>query len=117
MLDRKFADHFATEWISAWNAHDLRKVLSHYTETFEMTSPLIAEIAGERSGRLTGKAAVAAYWSKALQVIPDLHFELLHTLIGVDSVVLFYKAARGLAAEACYFDANGKVSRASAHYE
>ena len=117
MPDKEFADRFAAEWIQAWNAHDLGRVLSHYTETFEMTSPLISEIAGEPSGRLAGKAAVRAYWSKALQAMPDLRFELLHTLIGADSIVLYYKTARGLAAEVLFLDPDGKVSRASAHYK
>ena len=51
-MDSKFANKFAAEWIAAWNAHDLPRVLSHYTEDFEMSSPKIVQIAGEASGRL-----------------------------------------------------------------
>jgi ketosteroid isomerase-like protein len=66
MFSRDFADHFAAEWIEAWNNHDLNKILSHYSEDFEMSSPYIAQIAGEASGTLKGKVAVSAYWAKAL---------------------------------------------------
>ena len=116
-MDTKFATDFAAEWIAAWNAHDLTRVLSHYTEDFEMTSPKIVQIAGEPSGRLVGKTAVGAYWSKALARVPDLHFELLAVMHGVDSVVLYYRGAGGqLAAEVFYFNSAGLVWRACANY-
>ena len=116
MLDKTFADHFAAEWIAAWNSHDLDRILSHYRDDFEMTSPLIAQIAGEPSGMLTGQAAVSAYWSKALEHMPDLHFDLISTLVGASSIALYYRGARGLSAEVFHFDDSGKVSKAFAHY-
>jgi hypothetical protein len=116
-MDKAFAEHFAADWIASWNAHDLESVLSHYADDFEMSSPVIIQIAGEPSGRLCGKTAVGAYWSKALKLIPDLHFELVSVLAGVSSVTIYYKGAGGrLAAEVFFFDANQKVSRAVAHY-
>lgn len=116
-MDKTFADHFAAEWIAAWNAHDLEKVLAHYADDFEMSSPVIVQVAGEPSGKLRGKAAVGAYWRKALQLIPDLSFELISILVGVNSITLYYKGARGrLAAEVFHFDTQGKVVQAFAHY-
>lgn len=64
-----------------------------------------------------GKAAVGAYWAKALEIIPDLHFESIAVLTGVDSIVLHYRGARGrLAAEVFQFGADGKILKAFAHY-
>lgn len=117
MLTKEFADHFATEWIASWNSHDLNSILSHYTDDFQMSSPRIVTIAGEPSGTLRGKAAIGAYWSKALALIPDLHFELQTTLVGVDSITLYYRGVRGgLAAEVFFFDAEKRVFKACAHY-
>jgi ketosteroid isomerase-like protein len=117
-VDNAFAEHFATDWIDAWNARDLERVLSHYADEFEMSSPFIAEIANEPSGTLRGKDAVAAYWEKALKLIPDLRFELIDVLVGVDSIVLYYKGARGrLAAEVFHFGAGRKILKAFAHYD
>jgi hypothetical protein len=117
-MDRKYANDFAVEWIAAWNAHDLPRVLSHYTEDFEMSSPKIIQIVGKPDGRLVGKNSVAAYWATALARIADLHFELLAVLHGVDSVVLYYRGAGGqLAAEVFYFNSDGLVCRACANYE
>jgi hypothetical protein len=117
MIDKKFAEHFAKEWIESWNSHDLDRILSHYSDQFEMTSPIIIQVVSEPSGTLKGKAAVGVYWAKALQLIPDLRFELLATLIGVSSITLYYKGARGLAAEVFHFGPDRKVVRAYAHYE
>lgn len=116
MLDKTFAAKFASEWIVAWNSHDMARILSHYSEDFEMTSPVIIQIAGEPSGKLKGKKAVGAYWTKALQRMPDLRFELVTTLVGIDSVTLYYKGHRGLSAEVFHFGPDGKVVRAFAHY-
>jgi ketosteroid isomerase-like protein len=116
-MDQVFAEHFASDWIESWNAHDLNRILSHYTDDFEMSSPVIIQVAGEPSGTLKGKAAVAAYWSKALQIIPDLKFELQSILIGVQSITLYYKGARGrLAAEVFHFGTDQKVFKVFAHY-
>lgn len=113
----EFAERFASDWIAAWNSHDLDRILAHYEDDFEMTSPLIVALVGEPCGKLRGKGAVGAYWAKALHKIPDLHFELLTTLAGVDSVTLYYKGHRGLSAEVLHFGSTGKVRAAFAHYE
>lgn len=115
-LTDEFAQYFAAEWIEAWNKHDLDKILSHYADDFEMSSPYITQIADVPSGMLKGKYQVGAYWKQALQRMPDLHFELLNVLIGVNSLTLYYQGVRGLAAEVLYFDEAGKVVKAYAHY-
>lgn len=117
-MDKTFAEQFATEWIDSWNAHDLDRVLAHYADDFEMSSPIIVQMVEEPSGILRGKAAVRTYWTMALERIPDLHFELISVLAGVMSIVLYYKSARGrLAAEVFHFNADQKVARAAAHYD
>ena len=117
MIDRGFAEEFARDWIESWNSHDLDRILSHYSDQFEMSSPVIVQIAGEPSGTLKGKDAVGRYWAKALGLLPDLRFELISLLVGVDSLTLYYKGARGrLAAEVFHFGPDHKVVRAYAHY-
>ncbi len=117
MMEKTFAERFAADWIESWNAHDLDRVLAHYAEDFEMSSPIIVRIAGESSGTLRGKAAVGLYWKKALDLVPDLKFELLSVLAGVGSVALCYKGVGGrLVAEVLHFGSDRKIVRASAHY-
>ena len=116
MITRAFAEHFARDWIDSWNAHDLERILSHYDDDFVMSSPRIAVVAGEPSGVLRGKAAIGAYWQKALAAAPALHFELVETFVGADCIVLRYEGVRGPAAEAFFFDESGRVVRAAASY-
>lgn len=118
MLTSDFAQHFATEWIAAWNAHDLDRILSHYRDDFEMSSPFITRLVGHESGALSGKTAVAAYWRTALSRMPDLHFELFDVMIGASSICLVYQSVLGLkATEWFLFDTDLKVSKAMAHYD
>lgn len=116
MLDKAFADHFAQDWIDAWNTRDVERVLAHYTDDFEMSSPVMIRVTGEPSGTLRGKEQVGAYWRRALALTPDLRFELVQALTGVDSIALHYRSVRGPAVEVFHFNAAGKVDRASAHY-
>lgn len=111
-----FAQHFAREWVAAWNSHDLDRILAHYEDDFEMSSPIIRTLAGEPSGKLRGKTVIGAYWAKALQALPDLRFELVHALAGADSVTICYKGHRGFTAEVLHFSPGGKVRAAFAHY-
>jgi len=117
MMEPKLARAFATEWIAAWNAHDLDRVLEHYTEDVELTSPYVTRIAGEASGTVSGKSALRAYWAKALAMLPDLQFTLREVLTGVATVTLVYRGHRGTVAETFRFDDAGHVRAATACYE
>jgi len=110
------AEQFADAWIAAWNSHDLERILSHYEDDFEMSSPVIVEAMNEPSGRLVGKAVITAYWAGALERYPELFFEKLHVLTGANSVTIIYNGVRGLSAEVFHFSASGKVAAAYAHY-
>ena len=116
-MDNEFAQKFALEWVAAWNSHDINKIMSHYAEDFEMSSPIIKQLTNEKSGKLKGKNAIKAYWSKALEMNPELHFEIINSFSGTNSVVIHYQGHRGLSAEVFFFDNYGKVKSAYAHYE
>ena len=117
MFSREFGEEFAKEWIEAWNSHDLERVLSHYTDDFTMSSPYIVQIAGVASGTLTGKAAVRAYWAAALEKMPALRFELVKTLLGAESITIYYRGVKGMVAEVFFFGPDHLACRAAAHYE
>jgi ketosteroid isomerase-like protein len=84
-MNHLFVTQFAHDWIDAWNSHDLDKILSHYEDDFEMSSPVIIQVTGEVSGILRGKSAVRGYWAKAPELNPDLRFELITVLAGIDA--------------------------------
>lgn len=117
ILDPAWARAFAEEWVSAWNSHDIERILSHYREDFEMRSPLICERMGEPSGMLRGKEQVRRYWEIGLASSPPLHFELIDILVGVNSLVILYRSVgRRFVAEVLTFNEQGEVTQGSAHY-
>ncbi|MFN7946981.1 MAG: nuclear transport factor 2 family protein [Blastocatellia bacterium] len=118
MLSADFSQAFAQEWIESWNAHDLDRILAHYTDDFEMSSPLIVERMNEPSGRLEGKAAIRPYWQKGLQAEPPLHFELLGVLTGTNSLTILYRNQAGRrVAEVITFNDQLQAISGNAHYE
>jgi ketosteroid isomerase-like protein len=117
MISEEHARAFAQEWIDSWNSHDLDRIMSHYADDFQMTSPFIVKLMNDPTGIIKGKENVRAYWAKVLKRIPDLHFELIEVLSSVDSITIYYHAVLGKrAAEVLFFNENGRVSRGIAHY-
>ena len=88
-------DQFATGWATAWNAHDVEAVLSHFAEDAVFTSPVATRVVPGSAGVLRGKAAIRDYWATALRGLPDLHFEVLGSYAGVDTLVINYRNQRG----------------------
>ena len=88
-------EDFATDWIEAWNARDVERVLRRYAENVTFTSPTAARVVPESGGRIRGKAALRAYWTRALENHRDLRFELLTVYEGVDTLVLNYRDQQG----------------------
>ena len=102
------ANTFAAEWIAAWNAHDLDRIVSHYAEDIELVTPRAVVITG--NGVVRGMAALRDYWSRALERLPDLRFTLTDVLSGHDALTIFYANERGEhVAETVRFDPDGKV--------
>lgn len=117
-LNKLAAEQFTIEWLEAWNAHDLDRILSHYTENFEMFSPVITQVTGQGNGHLRGMPAVRDYWGKALLLFPNLKFTHICTLLGVNSVIIHYYGATGKrVAEIFSFNEAGLIYCAHAHYE
>ncbi len=117
MIDKNWAEEFAKEWIEAWNSHDLERIFSHYTDDFEMSSPLIFERMNEPSGTLKGKDKIRPYWENGLKQTPDLHFELESVLVGANSLTILYKNQKNQqVAEILIFNEEGKAVSGNAHY-
>ena len=108
---------FASEWIESWNSHDLDRILSHYADDVEVTTPMIKVAMGIDNGTVYGKAAARQYWGAALQKVPDLHFELIESTQSVDSIAIYYRSVMGkMAIEVMFFNKDDKVKKVIAHY-
>lgn len=117
MITEKQVKELASHWIEAWNSHNLDVIMSHYDEEVVLTSPVAQKILNSPSGIVKGKDALKAYFAKGLELIPDLKFELIDVMWGVNSLVLYYMNQRGTkVGEYMEFDPSGKVVRVVANY-
>jgi hypothetical protein len=117
VIDAAFANELAAEWVAAWNSGDLERIFSHYVESFEMRSPLIAERGFSPTGALAGKPAIRPYWTAGLAATPPIRFELLGAYAGVNAVVIHYRSVgRKLVTEILELDDDRRIIRGSACY-
>ena len=115
-LSEESANQLAQEWIAAWNAHDLERILEHYEENVELSSPVAASLLGS-DGTVSGKKNLRGYFQKGLESYPELRFKLLEVLCGMSSIVLYYENQKGTrTAEYMEISPNSKVSRVVANY-
>lgn len=116
-MNEQLARSLAEDWIAAWNRHDLDAILHHYATDVEFTSPFVPALSGDPSGTLHGRERLTAYFQKGLQAYPDLHFDLIRILTGIDSLLLYYRSVNGmLAAEMMTVNGKGLIQAVRVHY-
>jgi ketosteroid isomerase-like protein len=71
-MTREEAKTLAFDWVAAWNARDIERVLGFFTEEVAFTSPTALAVVGTATVR--GKAALRAYWTTALSNVGTLKF-------------------------------------------
>jgi ketosteroid isomerase-like protein len=110
-MTKEFATSFAGEWVDAWNSHDLERILSLYSEDCTIESPMAVKLYPQSGGTVAGKNEVRKYWSIGLEKSPNLKFQLLEVLLGVNSLALylFNTASQKKSIEVMSFDPFHKV--------
>ncbi len=118
-LKASFASQFAQEWVSAWNSHDLERILAHYDDEVELASPIALKMLNNGDGVVRGKTALREYFSRGLQAYPQVHFELIDVLWGVETIVVYCRnnVRDGNTAEVMQLNPAGKVRRVWANYD
>jgi hypothetical protein len=107
---------FEREWIEAWNAHDIDRILSHYRDDIRFVSPIAARF-GTPDGEVRGLHALRAYFQRGLAAYPALHFQPIAALGGIGSIAVHYRSVEDREAiEVMELDARGQVRRAAVHY-
>jgi len=117
-LQAAFVREFAQEWVQAWNSHEIDQILAHYADDVVLTSPVALKLMGG-DGSVGGKLALKDYFLRGLNAYPNLHFDLLGTLWGLETIVLYYRnTVRGdKTAEVMRMNACGKVQQVWANYD
>jgi hypothetical protein len=107
----------AQHWADAWNRRDLEAILEHYADDVEVCSPRVVDrCCGAKDGRLRGKSRLREYFAIGLRK-PDLHFDLVDVLLGVNAVTVVYRRENGaLVADCAELDGQGRIARMIACY-
>ncbi|MBZ8180207.1 MAG: nuclear transport factor 2 family protein [Oscillatoria sp. PMC 1051.18] len=117
MLDEKQVNQLAQEWLESWNSHNIDRIISHYEDDVELTSPVVTQLLGDVSGTVRGKENLKAYFLKGLAAYPDLKFEPIEVLSGINSIVIYYLNQRGThTAEYMEITRSRKIARVVANY-
>jgi ketosteroid isomerase-like protein len=115
-VEHSEARRFADSWAAAWNAHDLERILAHFTDDVMFQSPVAARIVPGSDGVVRGIDALRSYWAEGLKLLPDLHFEVVEVYTGIDTVVINYRNQAGqLVNEILVFDGD-RVRAGNATY-
>ena len=93
-MDQHEATDFAARWERAGNAHDLDALRAHFAADVVFRSPVAAQLLGG-DGVIRGRDALRAYWSRALELVPDLRFTVEGVYAGIDAVVINYRNHAG----------------------
>lgn len=122
IVSQAFAKEHVEKWITAWNNHDLKTLLSRYSEDIQFSSPKIrAVLPGRNSSKLNNKKELEEYWSLALkEKYPNLMFESKDLIVYNNIIILEYYASlnnvdRTLVIEKFEFE-NNKIIKSSVFY-
>jgi hypothetical protein len=117
-LQASFTREFAQDWVNAWNNHDLERILAHYDDEVLLVSPVALKLLSG-DGKVRGKAALREYFLRGIQAFPDLRFNLIETLWGTETIVVYYiNNVRGSkTAEVMLLNPAGKIRRVWANYD
>jgi predicted ester cyclase len=118
-LQGSFARRFAQEWVDGWNSHNLDRILAHYDENVCLVSPVALRLLNNGNGVVQGKGALQEYFRRGLEAFPNLHFDLIDVLWGMETIVLYYaNQERGTkTAEVMLLTPAGRVRCVWANYD
>lgn len=117
MIEPAKAREIAEDWISAWNEHDLEKILCLYTGELEFVSPLVVSRLGREDGTIRTKRELRDYFSQGIGPGSELHFELIDVLAGVSSITLYYSNHRKqMVAETMFLNDEGMAAKVFVHH-
>jgi ketosteroid isomerase-like protein len=109
------APAFAKSWMDAFNAGDVERIMAHYSEDVEHSSPTVVRLLGEPSGTVRGKSELRAYFEKALAAAgPGLRFDVQRLYVGAPNglTLCYHRSGGRLVAETFHLDERGLVTRA-----
>jgi hypothetical protein len=95
-MDMAFAQRFGSQWLDAWNDHDIEVILDHFADDVVFSSPLALQIIEGSDGVIRGKEELRTYWTEGLRQSPALHFDIEGLYVGINTIVIQYRNHAGV---------------------
>ena len=86
---------FADEWVPHGTLTMSTRCSRHFHDGGVFTSPVAARVLPAIGGVVRGKDALRHYWTTALALLPDLHFDVIGVYRGESTLVINYRNHRG----------------------
>ena len=118
ILSISTARQIAEDWVAAWNARDLERILFHYADDVEFYSPSVVTRYGEPTGVLHGKHALREHFQRGLETFgANVRFTIIDVLAGVSGYTVYYSRENGAAVvDTVVLNRLGKGVLVHAHY-
>lgn len=121
-IDDIFTKEHIHRWTKAWNDHDIKEILSLYSEDILFRSPKIISVYPNRtSGTITNKKDLEEYFSLGLKKFPMLHFIPIHYFLKNHKVIFEYNATpdniiQWSVIEKFEFNNDGLIEKSNVYY-
>ena len=121
-IDDRFAKEHIQRWITTWNDHNIKEVVSLYSENILFSSPKVKSVYPNRtSATITNKKDLEEYFCFGLKKFPALHFTPIDYFLKNHKVILEYSATpnnkiQWSVIEKFEFNSDGLIEQSSVYY-
>lgn len=107
----------ATDWIEAWNTHDLDRILSHYSQDVVFEAETVKMRWNKPDGKLHGIAELRKHFALGLELVPTLTFQLEQVFLAPAGYAVLYRRENGnRVIDAVTLDNEDRAMKVTAYY-
>jgi hypothetical protein len=116
-MTREDAVAHATDWIEAWNSHDLERILAHYAQDVVFEAETVKTRRHKSDGRLDGLEELRMHFARGLELVPALRFQLGEVFMAPSGYAIFYRRDNGnRVIDAVSLNDEDRARRVTAYY-
>jgi hypothetical protein len=105
------------DWIEAWNAHDLDRIMSHYADDVEFEANTVVKRWNKPDGKLRGINELREHFKLGLSLAPQIHFTFEQFFSVPSGYAVLYRRDNGnQVMDVVELNEAGKARRVKAFY-
>jgi ketosteroid isomerase-like protein len=105
------------DWIAAWNARDLDRIMGHYADSVVFEANTVVRRWDRPDGRLRGIGELREHFRRGLELAPAIHFELEEVFLAPSGYAALYRRDNGnRVLDVVELNDEGKAEQVKAYY-